>query len=313
MPTSQCQRPARRVAFFLVATLALHSPPAAAQAENEAAARALFEDARRLIKEGNYTGACPKLEAAAKIQAGPGVLLNLGDCYEHTNRTASAWTEFAEAASMATRAGRTEQAEEANRRKSLLDPKLSRLLVRVTEDVPGLAILRDGASIDRTAWGASLPVDPGEHTVTASAAGWLSWSASVRIVEPGDVLVEIPRLQAPPQEPATRTVEANRPAFVWTPPRIAGTGAVGAGVVGMGIAGVLTILAKTESNRAEQESGDNQKADSATAVRDGNFATAFVIGGGVLTVAGIVLWLAAPAMHARVTANGPPWVLGGSF
>src|SRR5688572_27022649 len=89
------------------------TPPAHAQAENQAAARALFEEARDLAKAGNYSAACPKFEAANRLYASPGALLNLADCYEHLGRTASAWSQFGEAASVAERADRSDVAEEA--------------------------------------------------------------------------------------------------------------------------------------------------------------------------------------------------------
>jgi hypothetical protein len=74
----------------LVASVVCVARQASAQAEGDEPARAQFEEGRRLIKDGDYGSGCPKIEAAAKVHASPGVLLNLGDCYEHANRTASA-------------------------------------------------------------------------------------------------------------------------------------------------------------------------------------------------------------------------------
>ena len=77
-----------------------------AQAEDQAAARALFNEGRELLTAGRYAEACPKFEAARKLYASAGILLNLGDCYERLGRTASAWTEFGEAVSLARRTAR---------------------------------------------------------------------------------------------------------------------------------------------------------------------------------------------------------------
>ena len=90
----------------------------------------------------------PKLEAASKLYSGAGVLLNLGDCYEHLGRTASAWNEFGEAASTAERAGRPTDMAEALHRQRLVEPRLCRLAVSVSSRAPGLVVTRtDSTSI----------------------------------------------------------------------------------------------------------------------------------------------------------------------
>src|SRR6202040_2283990 len=116
-------------------------------------ARALFNEARELMKAGQYDEACPKLEAATRLHEGSGLLLNLGDCYEHIGRTASAWTEFGEAASAAERLGRAMDQAEAPKRRPAMEPRLSRLAIRVSKEARGLVVKRDGTALDRGAWG----------------------------------------------------------------------------------------------------------------------------------------------------------------
>ncbi len=75
--------------YWLVSLVS--AAPAHAQAEDRAAARALFDEGRQLMAAERYDAACPKFEAARKLAQSTGVLLNLGECYERLGRTASAW------------------------------------------------------------------------------------------------------------------------------------------------------------------------------------------------------------------------------
>lgn len=311
--TTRVERRACFVARLLIASLMLGAPRAAAQAESEAAARALFEEGRRLIKNGDYAGACPKVEAAARLHASPGVLLNLGDCYEHANRTASAWAEFAEAEAMAARADRADMQVEANRRKALLEPKLCRLIIHVTESVPGLAIARDGLPVNIDVSQAPVPIDPGEHIVMATAPQRIRWSTTVTLTEAGDVVVvEVPKLQ----EASRPSVPVSTPkpdAPVSTTWRVAGAATFGIGILALGAGGILAFSARSRETEAEREIGMAQISDSLVAVHEGNAATAFVIGGAVLGLVGIVLWATAPTASSRVTTTRPPLILEGAF
>ena len=82
------------------------TPASVHELQEQPTARLLFDDARALMQMGEYGEACPKLEAASKMFPGSGVLLNLGDCYEHIGRTASAFAAFGAAALAATRLNR---------------------------------------------------------------------------------------------------------------------------------------------------------------------------------------------------------------
>ena len=187
------------LAAALIGAVAIvgRAPAAHAQAEDQAAARALFAEGRSLMKAGKYANACPKLEAARKLYTSAGILLNLADCHEKIGRTASAWTEFGEAAAVAKRTNRDDDAEEATRRQTALEPSLPRFTIRVAHAVPGLGVKRDGAPIAPAAWGAALPVDPGAHEIRAEAVGFEPWIGSATVSTPGQVVtVDVPELHA---------------------------------------------------------------------------------------------------------------------
>jgi hypothetical protein len=301
----------------------LTAEPARAQAENQAAARVLFEDGRRLLEAGRYEEACPKFEAASKLYAGSGVLMNLGDCYEHTNRTASAWTVFGDAAFAASRAGRPSDETEARRRKAALEPVLPRLVIRVRTETPGLVVSRDGTALQAAAWGVAMPVDPGRHAVRAEAPGRESWVQSV-VFEPGKtVTLEVPVLgelqtgmPAAQTSPSTLPSDANvqaRPGGYWTTRRIVGVAATGSGLISMAVGGALGLAAKAQDNAARTEPSAAQISDSKSAVNSGNVATVIVSAGAVVAAVGLVVWLTAPSERFAVGVNGSTLVLGGAF
>jgi hypothetical protein len=197
MTRCEARRISLAAALACAAGLTARAPAARAQAEDQAAARALFDQGRSLMKAGQYADACPKLEAARKLFVSAGIMLNLADCHEKIGRTASAWTEFGEAAAVAKRTNRDADAEEATRRQAALEPTLARLTIRVAHPVPGLGVKRDGAPIAPAAWGAALPVDPGAHELRAEAAGFEPWTGSATVATPGQVVaVDVPELHA---------------------------------------------------------------------------------------------------------------------
>ena len=197
MTRCEARRISLGAALVCAAAVSTRAPAVRAQAEDQAAARALFAEGRVLMKAGQYAAACPKLEAARKLFTSAGILLNLADCHEKIGRTASAWTEFGEAAAVAKRTNRDDDAEEATRRQAALESALAHLTIRVAHAVPGLSVKRDGAPIAPAAWGAALPVDPGAHEIRAEAAGFEPWTGSATVSTPGQVVtVDVPELHA---------------------------------------------------------------------------------------------------------------------
>src|SRR5262249_9549066 len=153
-----------------------------------AAAEALFNEAEKLVASKDYAQACPKYAESLRLDPGVGVMLYLGDCYEHLGKTASAWAEYREAEDLATKRADTKRAALANTRAERLAPKLSRLTIVVATEarVPGLEVKRDGESVGTGQWGTPVPLDPGPHALSASAPGKQSWESSVTIPDNGE-------------------------------------------------------------------------------------------------------------------------------
>ena len=329
-PTVRTRRRIARGAPALLAgaLLALLPHAAFAQSQDEAGARALFNEGRQLVKAGHYDEACGKFDAARKLYTSAGILLNLADCHERINRTASAWTEFGDAADTATRDGRAGDAVEAKRRQAALQGRLS-LLAIVFEHAPDGAIVhRDGTLVDRAASGTPIPVDPGVHSVTVEASGYRPWTTKVTVTEPGKtVTTQVPELEAvapastpvapsspesPPSTPAPRAAGTTT-----APPpsgqRVAGWTVGGVGVAAMAASGVLAIVARTKYSSAEASDAAGRHDDSVQAGRLADIATAALAIGAVTTVTGVVLLVTAPKAQITVGTTGTTLLLSGRF
>jgi hypothetical protein len=205
----------RQTALFvpvLLASFAISGVGWAQGANDVARAEALFSEATKLMDAGDYTDACPKLASSQHLVRGIGVTLYLGECYERTGKTASAWAQFRLAESLANSRG-DKRAAVARDRADSLEAQLPRLKIVVppANRVQGLEVLRDGSVLEQPEWGVEVPVDPGSHTVVARGIS-PPWQTTVN-VPPGKstVAVEVGHVAGasdlfiPPTPPPTRT------------------------------------------------------------------------------------------------------------
>ncbi|MEJ7729180.1 MAG: hypothetical protein WKG00_08190 [Polyangiaceae bacterium] len=189
-------RRAMVAATMLIAALAAPGRAhAQASASDKAAAEALFDEGRQLMEARSYDAACSRFETSQRLAAGIGTLLYLGDCYEKSGRVASAWATFREASSKAAAAGQQERARIASERAGALEPKLSRLRIKLSDDAPGLEVKRNGTAVGRDIWGAPVPVDPGSYQIEVRATNKAPWSTRYDVpAQPGTIEVAVPAL-----------------------------------------------------------------------------------------------------------------------
>jgi hypothetical protein len=320
------------------------APPAHAQQNNKIAAEALFAEGRKLMAAGKPNEACPKFADSQKLDPSVSTLLNLANCYEKSGRTATAWATYKEAASAASVAKRTDLLGTAQKRAAALEPNLSKLQVTASSAPDGLEVKRDGATLGQSEVGIAIPVDPGTHTIEASAPKKLAWTTQVDVKEPGKtVTVNVPVLQdaptppAPPPSasvttsalpPSTATTGASPPPPPppsATPETSSSRGTIGLIIGGVGVASVavgtiFALNAKSKYNDSLGQCSVNDKnacTPSGVQMRDdarsaGNVATVGIGLGAALVAAGAVLWLTAPSSTESKTAIVVAPTLGGA-
>src|SRR5260370_26051532 len=219
----------RQIAFSWMAQGFVLAPlvarPAGAQPRNPAAAQALYDEARRLVKAGSYAEACPKFKETYELEPGGGTLLNLADCYDKAGKTSLAWTSFKEALGIAQGDGGGDRIDFANSHIASLEARLTRLTVSVpgTARAAGLSVTVDGSPLGEAAWGIGLPVDPGKHVVRAEAPGKRPFETSIDVPSANAPTksIEIPRLEDAPyvERPVAPTSGAVAPTDVAPPER----------------------------------------------------------------------------------------------
>ena len=298
---------ATRCGAFFGAALAVVSLAPSAAADPASARRAdkLFKEAADAITQKRYAEACPKLEESNRLERAVGTEYNLAVCYELSHRPASARRMYGKAAALASQSNKESTAKEARERAKKLDTVVPRIVLKTQTDPAAFKVRCDDQDIDVEATRRPIEVDPGPHHFVATAEGFAPFERNVPLdagetKEINMVLDALPSAHAPAAPPPKTTAPDAAKEQATVPWRWVGLGAAAVGVIGVGVGGVFALGASS----AKDDSGcrDGQFCpDEASAERlrgaksDANLATVFVVGGSVLAVAGVVLFVVAPS------------------
>ncbi len=258
------ERPSRPTTWAgPIALVLLLATPAGAQglAANKATAEALFRDAKQLMRKKEYPEACRKLEESQRLDPQHGTLLNLAVCHAREGKTASAWGEFQEALAVAREAKRRDRIRLAESELRKLEPRLSRLTIRVSERarIDGIQVKRGEVEVPSAAWGTAVPVDPGDVELSATAPGYEKWSRTVEVEERKDLEVEVPQLVAlpppakpKPKPPAKDPAEDDDRQLKRTLAYVAG----GVGIAAVGVGSYFGLRALSKGKESEDHCTD---------------------------------------------------------
>jgi hypothetical protein len=169
-------------------------------------------------------------------------------------------------------------------------------------------VTRDSATLGTASLGTPLPIDPGEHEISAVAPQHKRWSRKV-VAREGQILrIEIPALEPEPVEPAPKGEGTGRKPGSPAPDGASGGGTGGrviagavigaVGVAGLAVGGVFVGL--TASKKSEADSGGCETKNECTgpgydliddAKTFANVANIALAAGGAMVVAGGILIL----------------------
>lgn len=238
------------LALVLASALALHARPCRAQDEDAlASARRLFteavadEDARR------YEPALDKFRRVAAVKETANVLYRIASCLDALGRRAEAVAAYDSVVRLGSPDPPSAAAVQASRsRATQLELTIARLAVRVPADAPAdTEVQVDDAPIGRAALDSALPVEPGRHTLRATASGRRPFDTAVQLEAGGRVTIAITlppvEAQAPSPPPASLPSPAPSPRRAPAPPAEAGPEReVPAGAwIAAGVGGALAV------------------------------------------------------------------------
>ena len=314
------QRPLRcgRLILGAVAALALAASPAAAAdppaetttsttatastASTKEQVLSLYNQGKELLDAGKTAEACQAFESAKRLDfTAFNLILRLGDCYERLGKTASAYSQYQQAASVAAAAKDARQIT-AEERIAAVEPLLARLAVTLAPGAVGVVVRRNGEILGGEKLdGKAAPVDPGSYTFEATASGKKSWSTTREITPGASVIIDVPALEAI-AVPAPRPVVPS-PEPVSSARRTIGVALGSVGLVGLGVGAAFGIkaLANLASSKADGHCDAESYCDDVgfqlrQDARDaGTISTVTLALGATAAVAGAILWLTAPA------------------
>lgn len=288
------------------------------------------------MEQRNFGLACPKFEAAYKIDRQLGTLINLAFCHKEQGSIWYAWLEFREAEVKATELNRNDRKDFVRQRLTELekDDTLAKVIVDVPTRTTISEIQVEDRKVPEAERGAIFVVEQGRRRFTFKAKGKKPATALVNIARGNRPQhVQVPELEdAPPESPPVVEKPRN-PDRVTPPPPDPGTPGSTQRLVGWVVAGASVPLLLTGGIVGINVLGDDCKTttdcpygasteDKQKAVQKvdsrATLSTVLMVAGGVIAVTGLTLVLTAPtSSSAAITVTprvGAGWAgLSGTF
>ena len=229
--------------------------PAPPSADALKHAREQFGQALALQTGGDWAGALALLKEVAAVKSTPQVRFNIALCEERLGRLIAAIGDYELAAADA----RAEKAdlvqEEVAGRLESLKARVPRVIVERGDGAYAATISLDGVLLGDSVLRAPLPIDPGPHVVEGTAANFLSFKQSFRVVERQTATVVV-KLEPEPAKPEPRLALSPRPAAQGL--RTAGFVVGGAGLGSWLVSGAMFYLRQRAIHDLDQQCGPSR-------------------------------------------------------
>jgi hypothetical protein len=167
-------------------------------------ARRLFDEGKAAEDAGQFRAAAEKFRRAASIKDTPGIRFHLARCEEEQGAFVEALLEYDRARELidsGVKAADVQKLLPAARERAMA--KVALLTIKLPVDVSNVTVELDGKALSASVLGVAMPVNPGQHRVTAAAVGHRDYAFDVELHN-GEGLkleIELPPITTAP-EPA---------------------------------------------------------------------------------------------------------------
>lgn len=187
----------------------------------------------------------------------------------------------------------------------------------------------DGHDLPLSVMGTPVPVDGGEHTLSAEAPGYEPFSIRIAVSDPaGAATVQVPALrpaaaaveepvEAPAPEPPASSTPADSGVERGNTQEVVGLVLAGAGVVGAGVGVYFGLEAKRADDSAEEvcprpDPCNDQRGIDLTEDAQSKALTANILYGvgGAAVIAGVILYLTADSPEQSGQVPRPAFAVG---
>lgn len=225
-------------------------------AGDPAAARELLKRGYLLAQDGKCDLAVAHFEESLRLDPKAVTLINYADCEEKLGRLSSALGHWVDARGRAKVEGKSDIAEEAERRAALLEPRLARLTVVLPTDAPkDVTVTRDGIPLGSVSLGIETPIDPGAHTLVVKAPGRAELTTQLRLGEGEKKRVELvvgakaatgttATTASAPDDRTPAATERKTSPLVWV--------GFGVGAAGLAVGTITGLMALSRASEAER-------------------------------------------------------------
>lgn len=328
-----------RLGVGMVCLALVSSAAGSASAQEEptptdtAAARALGQEGVKLADAGNCQEAVDRLSRAEKIFHAPTTLGRLGECQVQLGKIVDGTENLNKVAretlAPSAPAAFVQAQERARRVLAEAKPKIAKLKIAVAgpSDV-AWTVKVDGEPVPLANLNTNRPVDPGEHSVEATAPGYKPARAKVTLAEGGAdsvaLTLEIDKtavksdsapVVAPSAEPA-KGAPRNEPRYAEPEPpasKVPAYVAAGVGVVGIGVGTAFGLMAMSKKDdldaacSAQKICAADQRDVIDTGKTYGVVSTVSLVVGGVGLAAAVYLYITASGTAGRSAALARPF------
>ncbi|HTQ04099.1 MAG TPA: PEGA domain-containing protein [Polyangiaceae bacterium] len=252
----------RRIAPLLVAfaaATALGGAPATARADGPTAAdlkkaRAQFQRGIELEQASNWSEAIQQFRDVGAVRMTPQVRFHIAYCEEGLGRLVTALGGYELAQNEADQVG-SDFKHEVENAISELRARIPKLFIDRGKNADAALVQLDGVDLGASSVGVEVPLDPGPHTVTATAPGYLQFTATPDLKEKEVTHVTLdlepePEPVAPPPPPEKKIIVIEEQQ---TPNRTIPYVVGGAGIGALAGAGVLFALRQATNAQLQKD------------------------------------------------------------